>query len=285
MRSAWVGLPSVMFLVACGASSPPPSAAPTAGGAAPAATPVIAPSPPPAQPQLFAPAAPPPAFADPDRRAKLAAAFPAIDKALEQERVAQGLPGVAVGIVIDGELAYAKGFGVVDPATKTVPDADTVYRIGAISKSFTGLALLSLRDEGGLSLEDPLARWIPEAAKIVYPTRDERPITLHQLAQHTSGLPRMGPFDPDNAPDAATVVGSLAKIELERAPGLESVYSSGRDMAMYAAFLRAAYPPRDADDQGPIRLATIREAQITGFALEPRIRPAHGAKAGEPSIE
>ena len=351
-----------MFLVACGASSPPPSAAPTAGGAAPVATPVIAPSPPPAQPQLFAPAAPPPAFADPDRRAKLAAAFPAIDKALEQERVAQGLPGVAVGIVIDGELAYAKGFGVVDPATKTVPDADTVYRIGSISKSFTGLALLSLRDEGVLSLEDPLARWIPEAAKIVYPTRDERPITLHQLAQHTSGLPRMGPFDPDHAPDEATVVGSLAKIELERAPGLESVYSnlgfsllgivvshaakqplhdvvaariwkplgmsstswdaastpaghlapafdtgpdagptpptllgaadgaggiysSVRDMAKYAAFLLAAYPPRDADDHGPIRRATIREAQLTGFALEPRIRPAHDAKAGEPSIE
>ncbi|HEY6039787.1 MAG TPA: serine hydrolase domain-containing protein, partial [Kofleriaceae bacterium] len=185
MRSVWVGLPSVVFLVACGASSPPLPAPPPAVVAAPvvAVAPVTAPpaSSPPQPEQLFAPAAPPPAFADPARRAKLAAAFTAIDKALEQERVAQGLPGVAVGIVIDGELAYAKGFGVVDPATKTVPDADTVYRIGSISKSFTGLALLSLRDDGVLALEDPLARWIPEAAKIVYPTRDERPITLHQL--------------------------------------------------------------------------------------------------------
>src|SRR3569623_1439237 len=363
MRSAWVGMSSVMFLVACGASRPPPPPPPASAVAAPVAAPAMAPlATLPAQPQLFAPAAPPQAFADPDRRAKLAAAFPAIDIALVLVLVALVLACVAGGIVIVGELAYAKGCGVVDPATKTVPDADTVYRIGSISKSFTGLALLSLRDEGVLSLEDPLARWIPEAAKIVYPTRDERPITLHQLAQHTSGLPRMGPFDPDHAPDEATVVGSLAKIELERAPGLESVYSnlgfsllkivvshaakqplhdvvaariwkplgmsstswdaastptghlapaidtgpdasptpptllaaatgaggiysSVRDMAKYAAFLLAAYPPRDADDQGPIRRATISEAQLTGFALEPRIRPARDAKAGEPSIE
>src|SRR3569623_2031803 len=137
MRSAWVGMSSVMFLVACGASRPPPPPPPASAVAAPVAAPAMAPlATLPAQPQLFAPAAPPQAYADPDRRAKLAAAFPAIDLAREQERVAQGLPGVAVGIVIDGERAYAMGFGGVDPATKTVPDADTVYRIGSISKSF-----------------------------------------------------------------------------------------------------------------------------------------------------
>src|SRR5205807_7588475 len=122
------------------------------------------------------------------------------DKALTDELAAQSVPGVSVGIVIDGELAYAKGFGVVDPATKAVPDADTVYRIGSISKSFTGLALLSLRDAGSLGLDDTLARWIPEAGKLVYPTRDARPITLRQLAQHTSGLQRDGAFDGEKDP-------------------------------------------------------------------------------------
>ncbi|MGN6110621.1 MAG: serine hydrolase domain-containing protein, partial [Kofleriaceae bacterium] len=310
--------------------------------------------------QLFAPAAAAPTFADRDRRAKLAAAFPALDRALEQERVAQNVPGVAVGIVIDGELAYAKGLGVVDPATKAAPDADTVYRIGSISKSFTGLALLSLRDDGVLGLDDPLARWLPEANKLVYPTRDDRPITLRQLAQHTSGLPRGGAFDMGANPDEATVLGSLATITLERSPGLESVYSnlgfgllgivvshaakqplhdviesrifkplgmtssawdaaslpvghvappfgpddrptaparlgvvdgaggiysSVRDMARYAGFLLAAYPPRDDDDRGPIRRATIREAQHSGFALEPQVSRKPGAKPGEPSLD
>jgi CubicO group peptidase (beta-lactamase class C family) len=310
--------------------------------------------------QVFAPATPAPAFADRDRRAKLAAALPALDKVLEQERVAQGTPGVAVGVVIDGELVYAKGFGVVDPATKTVPDADTVYRIGSISKSFTGLALMSLRDDGVLGLDDPLVRWIPEAGKLVYPTRDERPITLRQLAQHTSGLPRDGAPDMDDNPDEATVVRALAKITLDRAPGLESVYSnlgfgllgivlshaakqtlhdlvaarifkplgmtssgydlasapaghlapaftddgkptppsrlgvrdaaggiysSVRDMARYAGFLLAAYPPRDGDDRGPIRRASIREAQNSGFALDARVTPAADPKPGAPSVD
>ncbi|HEX7700220.1 MAG TPA: serine hydrolase domain-containing protein, partial [Kofleriaceae bacterium] len=309
--------------------------------------------------QLFAPT-PTPSFADPDRRAKLTAAFPALDKALEQERVTGGVPGVAVGVVIDGELVYAKGFGVIDPTTKAVPDADTVYRIGSITKSFTGLALLSLRDQGVLGLDDPLARWIPEAAKLVYPTRDARPITLRQLAQHTSGLPRDGAFDMEKNPDEATVVGSLAKITLDRAPGLESVYSNlgfgllgitvshaakqpledvitsrifkplgmtstgwdpanvptdhlalafgedgkpkpparlgavegagaiystVRDMARYAGFLLAAYPPRDDDEHGPIRRATIREAQHSDFVLEPRVSAKADAKRGEPSVD
>ena len=333
-------------------SGPPVAAVPPVAESAPESPPVAA-----VVEQMFAQVAPAPSFTDPERRAKLAAAFPALDKALEQVRVADGVPGVVVGVVIDGELAYAKGFGVVDPATKAVPDADTVYRIGSITKSFTGLAVLSLRDDGVLGLDDPLARWIPEAGKLVYPTRDARPITLRQLAQHTSGLPRGGAFDPETDPDEATVVGSLAKLALDRAPGLESVYSNlgfgllgitvshaakqplhdviasriwkplgmtstawdppsdklapafapdgkprsparlgavdgaggifstVRDMARYASFLLAAYPPRDEDDHGPIRRATIREAQHSDFALEPRVSAKPDAKPGEPSVE
>jgi len=347
----------LVILVGCGSSDSRP-VVPTSPIAAPAPAPVLlaAKQIEPVVAQLFAPVAPSPRFADPDRRAKLTAAFPGLDKALEQERVAQDVPGIAVGVVIDGELAYAKGFGVVDPATKAVPDADTVYRIGSISKSFTGLALLSLRDDGVLGLDDPLARWLPEANKLVYPTRDDRPITLRQLAQHTSGLPRDGAFDMEANPDEATVLGSLARITLDRSPGLQSVYSnlgfgllgivvshaakqslhdvivsrifkplgmtssgwdvaslpaghvaptfgpdghpkpparlgavdgaggiysSVRDMARYAGFLLAAYPPRDDDDRGPIRRATIREAQHSGFALEPHV----SRKPGDPSID
>lgn len=352
----WFGL---MFL-ACGGSNAKAPGVPAPTPASVPGVPATAPKPSPMPEQLFSTPSAAPAFTDPDRRAKLAAAFPSLDKVLEEERAKQGVPGVAIGIVIDGELAYSKGFGVVDPATKAVPDADTVYRIGSISKSFTGLALLALRDDGVLDLDDPLSRWIPEANKITYPTRDERPITLRQLAQHTSGLPRMGPFEPENGPDEATVVSSLAKVTLDRAPGLESVYSnlgfsllgivvshaakqplhdfvaarifaplgmtstawdaekvshlapaftkgplagsvpparlgaadgaggiysSVRDMGRYAAFLLAAYPPRDDDDRGTIRRATIREAHLTGFPLEPHAMTIANAKAGDPAVD
>jgi CubicO group peptidase (beta-lactamase class C family) len=354
MRSAWIGL--ALFIVACSSQPerpvvpkhPEPEPTPPA--------PVVAATPPPVVEQKFAPTSAP-AFADPDRRKKLEAAFPKLDKELEAERLKQNAPGFAIGVVIDGELAYSKGFGVIDPATKAVPDGDTIYRIGSISKSFTGLALLSLRDDGLLSLDDPLAKWIPEANAITYPTRDERPITLRQLAQHTSGLPRDGEFEMENDPTEAIVVGSLAKITLARAPGLESsysnlgfgllgivlghatkqpfhdviasriwkplgmastswdgaadhmapsfgpddkpkppaklgaiggagaIYSTVRDMARYAAFLLAAYPPRDGDDTGPIRRATIREAQHGGFALDAHVSSAIDAKPGEPSVD
>jgi CubicO group peptidase (beta-lactamase class C family) len=355
MRSAWVGL--ALFIAACSAQQPERPVVPKTPNPTPDPAPVPVTAKPPAIEQRFAPATAAATFADPDRRAKLAAAFPKLDKELEQERVKQNAPGFAIGIVIDGELAYSKGFGVVDPATKVVPDADTVYRIGSISKSFTGLALLSLRDDGRLNLDDPLAKWIPEANAITYPTRDERPITLRQLAQHTSGLQRDGAFPMEADPDEATVVGSLAKLTLERAPGLESVYSnlgfgllgivvghaakqsfhdviaariwkplgmtstswdgaggklapafgpddkpkspaklgaiggagaiysSVRDMARYAAFLLDAYPPRDGEERGPIRRATIREAQHGGFPEGAMVSSKSDAKPGEPSIE
>ncbi|HEY1548964.1 MAG TPA: serine hydrolase domain-containing protein [Kofleriaceae bacterium] len=354
MRSAWVGL--ALFVIAC--SEPERPVVPKHPEPEPEkpAPPIVAAAKPPVIEQKFTPT-PAPAFADPDRRAKLAAAFPKLDKELEQLRADQHVLGISVGVVIDGELAYSKGFGVVDPTTKAVPDADTVYRIGSISKSFTGLALLSLRDEGKVDLDDPLAKWIPEANALTYTARDARPITLRQLAQHTSGLPRDGAFDMEADPSEATVVGSLAKVTLERAPGLESVYSnlgfgllgivashaakqslhelvtarifqplgmtsSGytppsdhlapafaddgkpkkpaklgaldgaggiysnvRDMARYAAFLLAAYPPRDDDDRGPIKRSTIREAQHSGFAMAPQASLVTDAKPGEPTIQ
>jgi CubicO group peptidase (beta-lactamase class C family) len=165
-------------------------------------------------------------FLDPDRRKKLEAAFPAIDTAMAEEMSAQNAPGFAIGIVIDGDLAYSKGYGTTTLGKDLVPDADTVYRIGSITKSFTGLALLGLRDDGKLDLDDTLAHWIPEASGLVYPSHDTRPITLRQLATHTSGLPRMGTFDPQHGPSEDVVVKSLDGLALENAPGAVHVYSN-----------------------------------------------------------
>lgn len=194
--------------------------------AAPASHPAPAVATAPAPLQAFADTDPGYAFLEPDRRTRLAGAFPAIEAALTAEITAQKIPGFAIGIVIDGELAYARGFGVTDLESQAVPDADTVYRIGSITKSFTGLALLALRDDGKLRLEDPLARWIPEAGALVYPTRDSPPITLRHIATHTSGLPRVGLFDVDTGPSEQTIVGSLRGFALEFAPGTDWRYSN-----------------------------------------------------------
>jgi CubicO group peptidase (beta-lactamase class C family) len=179
--------------------------------------------------QAFAPGDPGFAFRDSGRRRKIAGAFPVIDAIAADEMRRQGLPGLAVGVVVDGELAYAKGFGVADRQTGAPVTADTVYRIGSITKSFTAEALLSLRDDGMVAFDDPLARWIPEAGALVYPTRDSPPITLRHLLTHTSGLPRGAAFDArrtQRGPSEGDILRALGGLHLENPPGTHHVYSN-----------------------------------------------------------
>jgi CubicO group peptidase (beta-lactamase class C family) len=216
-------LSSMMFL-ACGgsplpASQPaPPAAASANAPAATAASTTAA--------QVYAPADPSYSFSDPDRKRKLTSAFAEIDTIVADEMARQKIPGAVVGVVIDGELAYAKGFGVSNIDKKTKPDEDTVFRIGSISKSFVGLAALSLRDEGVIDFDDPLVKYVPEAAGLVYPTGDSAPITLRQLLMHTSGLPRENPAVLRGTPAEAEMLKALAGLALENAPGSTHVYSN-----------------------------------------------------------
>jgi CubicO group peptidase (beta-lactamase class C family) len=169
------------------------------------------------------------AFADPRRRARLAAAFPELDAFLADERARRNLPSLAFGVVIDGELAFAHGYGARDAGGADPVDADTVYRIGSITKTFTSLAILKLRDEGKLALDEPAARYVPELAALQYPTRDAPAITLRHLLTHSSGLPRLGPFTYAQAQHDVTeaeMLRGLPGVAVLAAPGTEVRYSN-----------------------------------------------------------
>lgn len=137
---------------------------------------------------------PTPRFADPGRRAKLESAFPELDKLLAAYRESRGIPGLVYGVVIDGELAHVKTFGVRDRETSDAVTTDTVFRIASMTKSFTTLAILKLRDEGKLSLDDPAAKWVPELAGLEYPTRDTAPLRIRHLLTHGAGFPEDNPW-------------------------------------------------------------------------------------------
>jgi CubicO group peptidase (beta-lactamase class C family) len=145
-------------------------------------------------PSLSGQPSPVPRFRDPNRRAALEAAFPQIEKAFENYRQERGIPGLAFGVVIDGELALVKGFGVRDVASGDAVTPDTVFRIASMTKSFTALAILKLRDEGKLSLDDPASKWIPELARLKYPTADSAPIRVRHLLTHSAGFPEDNPW-------------------------------------------------------------------------------------------
>src|SRR5262245_37528538 len=129
-----------------------------------------------------------------DRRAKLATAFPEVDKILTDFAKSVHAPGAAWGIIIDGELAHQGTFGVRDVATKAPVDGDTVFRIASMTKSFTAMSILKLRDAGKLSLDDPAERYVPELKTLRYPTSDSPRITVRHLLTHSAGFPEDNPW-------------------------------------------------------------------------------------------
>lgn len=269
----------ILSLVACTASppatrspQPTPVVAPVpivAPAGAPAAPPPAAAAPAPVQ--QFADADPGYAFADPDRRTKLLAAVPKIDAAIADERKQQAVPGLAVGVVIDGELVYARGHGVADVDSKAAPDADTAYRIGSISKSFAALGLLALRDDGVVQLDEPVTRWVPEAAGLVYPTHDARPVTLRQLVTHTSGLARDVDFR--KTASEAEFLAQLRGLPLDNPPGQQFVYSNLGFALVGITFARASHLPlADAMARrvfGPLGMTS------SAYDTAPRLAPAY----------
>ncbi len=135
-----------------------------------------------------------PRFEDTARREKLLAATPQIDQVFERYFQERKAPGMVYGLVIDGQLVHLKSFGVRDNASKAAVTADTVFRIASMTKSFTALAILKLRDAGKLSLEDPVSKWVPELTGLRYPTKDTPPLRIRQLLTHSAGFPEDNPW-------------------------------------------------------------------------------------------
>jgi len=137
---------------------------------------------------------PPPRFIDPDRVRKLESALPGIDQVFRRYATERKIPGMVWGVVIDGRLAHVESVGLRDRSSRAPVTAATVFRIASMTKSFTTLAILKLRDEGKLSLEDPVSKWLPEFARMELPTRDTAPLRIRQLLSHSAGFPEDNPW-------------------------------------------------------------------------------------------
>lgn len=137
---------------------------------------------------------PTPQFTDPERLLKLSSAFAEIDQIFQKYAAEKHIPGMAFGVVIDDRLAHLGSAGLRDLQSQAPITADTAFRIASMTKSFTALAILKLRDSGKLSLEDPVSKWIPEFANSKLPTKDAAPIRIRQLLSHSSGLPEDNPW-------------------------------------------------------------------------------------------
>jgi CubicO group peptidase (beta-lactamase class C family) len=220
----------------------------------------------------------PPRFVDPARRQKLSRAFGDIDRLMQDFTKREHIPGATWGIVIDGELAHLGVTGSRNLSAAQPVGADTVFRIASMTKSFTAMAILKLRDEGKLALDDLAEKYVPELSGLRYPTSDSPKITVRHLLSHAEGFPEDNPWGDQqlSATDAQFTAMVRAGIPFSNAPGVAYEYSNygfailGRIVSRVSGMPYKAY----------VATHILKPLGMTSTTLEPREvapeRLAHG---------
>jgi CubicO group peptidase (beta-lactamase class C family) len=127
-------------------------------------------------------------------------AIPAIDRLFADFQVDSHAPGLVYGIVADGRLVHVKGLGVQDLVRKRPVTPDSLFRIASMTKAFTALSILKLREEGKLSLDDLAETYVPEMRGWTYPTKDSPHIHIRDLLTHSAGLVDDNPWGDRQTP-------------------------------------------------------------------------------------
>lgn len=181
-----------------------------------------------------------------------------IEKCIAEDRIA----GAVTIVARHGKIAYFEAFGMMDKETKKAMQTDTIFRICSMTKPITSVAVMMLYEEGHFMLSDPVHRFIPEFKNIMVldppypddrksppnsPVKAKRPITIHHLLTHTSGLtynwnPKVGKMYTDHSIGHGLIqqegtigdaVKRLVQIPLLFHPGDQWMYGVSDDMLGY----------------------------------------------------
>jgi CubicO group peptidase (beta-lactamase class C family) len=133
-------------------------------------------------------------FSEPERKELIANALSESHQYYHDCARLNHLPGVVYGLVVDDTLVFSGGFGTIDTETGEPVSEQSLFRIASMTKSFTAMAILRLRDEGKLSLTDQVALYIPGLKDLEYPTSDATPISIFNLLTMTAGFPEDNPW-------------------------------------------------------------------------------------------
>ena len=183
------------------------------------------------------------------------AAIEKLSVAIRHEVESKQLPAFSIALVDDTKSVWSAGFGYQDAEKKVPATADSVYRVGSVSKLFTDIAIMQLVEDGQLNLDAPVQTYLPTFTP---KNPFDVPITLRQLMSHQSGLVRESPvghyFDPDQ-PTLAATVASLNNTTLVYRPESKTKYSNAA-VAVVGAVLES-------------KLATNHPQQVRETILEP----------------
>jgi D-alanyl-D-alanine carboxypeptidase len=147
-----------------------------------------------------------------------------IDKLVTDTLARTGVPSASIAIVKDGTVVYVKTYGDAKLEPKTPATTAMRYSIGSISKQFTAAAILLLQEQGKLSLDDKVAKYIPDLTRA-------NEVTIRQLLSHTSGYQDYWPQDYVMKPmleptSARKIMDTWAKKPLDFEPGTKWQYSN-----------------------------------------------------------
>jgi CubicO group peptidase (beta-lactamase class C family) len=169
-----------------------------------------------------------PFFSDAARVENIRKALPVIDKLYKDYAVRIHSPGFVYGLIVDGQLIGTGETGITQTENKQPATTRSVFRIASMSKSFTALAILQLRDAGKLQLDDPVTKYIPAFAKQAFPATDAPPVTIRHLLTHAAGFPEDNPWgDRQLAKTEAELLALINRgISYSNVPGVAYEYSN-----------------------------------------------------------
>ncbi|MEC0169307.1 serine hydrolase [Paenibacillus graminis] len=155
-----------------------------------------------------------------------------LDHKVPQWQETYGVPGVAVGVIHNGKVAYTLNYGVADTKSHQPVNENTLFQAGSISKSLTAWGILHLVDQGLLSLDDPAAKYLTRW-KLPDSGFDPSQVTLRRLLSHTAGLPAhkgyLGTAPGKKLPALEESLSGAGwfndPVRLTTAPGTQEVYS------------------------------------------------------------
>jgi CubicO group peptidase (beta-lactamase class C family) len=176
------------------------------------------------------------------------------------------LPSLSVAVFRRGELLWQEALGLSDAQNEIAATTDTQYRVGSITKTFTAVAVMQLRDAGELSLDDTLAEHVPESP--------HAGPTIRQLLAHLSGLQREPPgevWETLDDPAIEELLGRLGEAERVLQPGAYWHYSNlAYALLGEIAARRAGMPATRVIDECVLRPLGL--ARTTWLPAEPYAR-------------
>lgn len=154
--------------------------------------------------------------------------YAATDRIFEEFCLDAHIPGLIYGVVRDGQLVHVRAFGVQDLESKRPVNAETLFRIASMTKAFTALTVLKLRDDGRIRLDSLAEEYVPEMRGWKYPTDDSPRTRVRDLLNHAEGFVTDDPWGDRQTPLPEAQFTQLLRdgVPFTRAPGIAYEYSN-----------------------------------------------------------